>query len=92
MSRIASLLIAVLLLVAALPARADLSRPIYEKRLSNGLRVIVCPDPAGTDVSLLVRYEVGSGDEPTSLEGLAHLVEHLMFLGSKHARLRVCEG
>jgi predicted Zn-dependent peptidase len=68
----------------AIPARADLSRPLIEKRLQNGLRVVVCPDPAGADVSLLVRYDVGSRDEPTHLDGLAHLVEHVMFMGSRH--------
>lgn len=70
--------------VSAQPALADSSRAIDERRLSNGLRVIVCPDPTASDVTLLVRYGAGSRDEPTSLEGVAHLVEHAMFLGSKH--------
>lgn len=85
MRRLLVFLSALALLVGvARPARAQLSRPIFERRLANGLRVVVCPDPAGSDVSLVVRYDVGSRDEPTSLEGLAHLVEHVMFTGSKH--------
>src|SRR5271170_3943089 len=84
MHRIVFFLAAFIAVAVALPARADVSRPVHERVLGNGLRLVVCPDPAGTDVTLLVRYDVGSRDEPTGLEGLAHLVEHLMFTGSKH--------
>lgn len=82
------LLPALLLVVAAVlltsTSRADVARPVYQRVLSNGLRVVICPDPQGSDVSVLVRYDVGSRDEPTGLDGLAHLVEHLMFTGTKH--------
>jgi zinc protease len=72
-------------LLLASPARAGgAGRPVLDQRLGNGLRVIVSPDPAGVEVSVLVRYAAGSGDEPEGLEGLAHLVEHVMFLGSRH--------
>ena len=72
------------LLLVTRPARAEPSCPVHERRLPNGLRAIVCADPAAPDVSLLVRYDAGARDEPTYLEGLAHLVEHVMFMGSKH--------
>jgi len=79
---------AVLVLIAlgfvVIEAHAGVSRPLVERRLANGLRVLVCPDPGGVDVSVLVHYDVGSRDEPGGLEGLAHLTEHLMFTGSKH--------
>jgi zinc protease len=63
---------------------ADVTRPVHERRLANGLRVVVSPDPARHDVALVVRYDVGARDEPAGLEGLAHLVEHAMFTGSRH--------
>jgi predicted Zn-dependent peptidase len=67
------------------PARAGgVGRPVVERRLANGLRVVVSPDPTGVEVSVLVRYDTGSRDEPGGMEGVAHLLEHVMFLGSRH--------
>src|SRR5262249_53349360 len=71
-------------LTASGPAGAQLGRRVYTSRLANGLTVVACPDPGGIDVSVVVRYNVGARDEPGGLEGMAHLVEHLMFAGSKH--------
>jgi zinc protease len=59
--------------------------PVEEHRLANGLRVVLAPDPSLDDVTVLVRYGVGTADDPARSNGLAHLVEHLMFAGSKHA-------
>lgn len=58
--------------------------PVEEYRLSNGLRVILAPDPTLPNVAVSVRYDVGSRDEPDGLSGIAHLVEHLMFERSRH--------
>ena len=58
--------------------------PVEEMRLSNGLRVILAPDDTLPDVTVYVRYGVGSRDEPEGLRGLAHLVEHLMFQMTRH--------
>jgi zinc protease len=62
----------------------DIHLPVQRARLSNGLRVVLAPDDALADVGLIVRYDVGSSDDPNGLEGLAHLVEHLQFSGSRH--------
>ncbi len=67
-------------------ARADsggLSLPVDKHTLANGLRVILAPDEALPDVSVVVRYDTGSADDPDGLEGLAHLVEHVAFAGSR---------
>ena len=48
--------------------------------LANGLRVVVLPDPSTELVEVDVRYAVGSSSDPRGKAGLAHLVEHLMFL------------
>jgi zinc protease len=77
-----------MLLVALIASRtassAALDLPVERYRLTNGLRVIIAPDPALANVTLRVRYDVGTGDDPDGLEGIAHLVEHLQFGGSKH--------
>jgi zinc protease len=46
---------------------------------SNGYRFAVLPQPESRVVRLDVRYPVGSADDPKGKEGLAHLVEHLLF-------------
>src|SRR5262245_18619727 len=46
----------------------------------NGLRFVVMPDPTTELVEVDVRYEVGSREDPPGKAGLAHLVEHLMFV------------
>jgi zinc protease len=72
---------------ARVASASPASWPVAEHRLRNGLRVVLAPDPALGDVTLLLRYDVGSGDDPNGKEGLAHLVEHLEFQGSRQVPL-----
>jgi len=53
-------------------------------QLSNGLRVIIHEDVTTPLVSCNVVYAVGSRDEQPDMTGMAHLIEHYMFCGSKH--------
>ncbi|MEA3365027.1 MAG: pitrilysin family protein, partial [Candidatus Hydrogenedentes bacterium] len=55
---------------------------LVDTRLANGLRVVTHEDFSNPQVSVQVWYRVGSKDEPASRQGMAHLVEHLMFRGS----------
>src|SRR5260221_4754519 len=64
------------------------SFPIEQHVLPNGLRVVLAPDQQLSGVTLDVEYDVGSRDEPAGMNGIAHLVEHLMFDGSKHVPAR----
>jgi len=54
-----------------------------DSRLTNGLRVIVSEDHFAPVYTLALGYGVGSRDEPPGRSGFAHLLEHLMFKGSK---------
>jgi len=47
--------------------------------LPNGLTIAAVLDDQANEVSVRIRYEVGSGDDPPGKAGLAHLVEHLLF-------------
>jgi len=53
-------------------------------RLSNGLEVILVPDPTATSVAYMTWLRVGSRheDADNGQTGLAHLFEHLMFTQS----------
>ena len=58
----------------------------YTKRtLENGLDVIVHEDHRCPIVAINLWYHVGSKNEQPGRTGLAHLFEHMMFQGSKHA-------
>jgi zinc protease len=52
--------------------------------LPNGLVVVMHQEPSAHRVHVRVRYDVGSKDDPDGRSGFAHLVEHLMFRGSRH--------
>jgi predicted Zn-dependent peptidase len=82
--RVLGLAITLILWLAASPLRAAVAQPVLERTLPNGLRVVIAPNPAMADVSVVVMYNTGARDEPAGKEGLAHLVEHLMFFGSRH--------
>jgi len=53
--------------------------------LPNGLHVILHEDHTVPLVMVNVWYHVGSAHEKPGRTGFAHLFEHLMFMGSKHA-------
>jgi zinc protease len=78
------------------PALASASTPVqraedpfavpYEKySLDNGLEVILHRDPTLPLVAVNLWYHVGPSKEPARRSGFAHLFEHLMFEGSRHA-------
>ncbi len=51
--------------------------------LENGLRVFLIEDHRTPTVTLQVWYKVGSRDEQLGKTGISHLLEHMMFRGSK---------
>lgn len=57
---------------------------ITEYRLANGLRFILFPDPSKPTATVNITYLVGSRQENYGETGMAHLLEHLIFKGSKN--------
>lgn len=58
---------------------------ILEYRLNaNGLQVLLAPDPNAPVAGFMVTYHVGSRNEAIGYTGATHLLEHLMFKGSKN--------
>ncbi|MCX7171500.1 MAG: pitrilysin family protein [Proteobacteria bacterium] len=55
----------------------------YEKTLGNGLRVIVKEDHRAPTVVHMVWYGVGAIDEVDGASGVAHVLEHMMFKGTR---------
>jgi zinc protease len=56
---------------------------VHEKTLSNGLKVIVKEDHRAPVLVQQVWYRAGSMDERTGVTGVAHVLEHMMFKGTK---------
>jgi zinc protease len=52
------------------------------KRLENGLRLIVRPDHRARLVAAQLWVDVGSAADPEQLDGMAHLLEHMLFKGT----------
>ncbi|HEY2404503.1 MAG TPA: pitrilysin family protein [Polyangiaceae bacterium] len=70
------------------PAVASLERlaqSIQRVTLDNGLRIVLDVEHAAPTVAVSVTYGVGSSSEVEGRTGFAHLFEHMMFQGSKHA-------
>ena len=51
---------------------------------SNGLQVLLMPEHSSPTLTFMVTYRVGSRNEVTGTTGSTHLLEHLMFKGSKN--------
>ncbi len=51
---------------------------------SNGLQVLLLPDHSTPTLTFMVTYRVGSRNEVTGTTGATHILEHLMFKGSKN--------
>jgi len=75
------LLIALGLSLITLTARAEL--PTHEFQLDNGLDVLVREDHRAPVITVMVWFKAGSIDEAPYETGLAHVLEHMMFKGSK---------
>ncbi len=71
----------------SLAAPAGFGLPEIERfRLSNGLDVVLERNHGQPRVAVAMSYDVGRRDDPPGYAGLAHLVEHLTYRGSRHLR------
>ena len=51
--------------------------------LDNGLKVVLVSDPATDKAAASLDVNIGSGSDPRGREGLAHFLEHMLFLGTE---------
>jgi zinc protease len=56
---------------------------VHERKLANGLRVIVKEDHRAPTAVHMVWYLAGSMDEVSGTSGVAHVLEHMMFKATK---------
>jgi zinc protease len=80
--RIKSLLI----LILAMPITVFAESSIQEFKLDNGLKLVVQEDHRSPVVVSQVWYRAGSMDEVNGKTGVAHVLEHMMFKGTKKVK------
>lgn len=56
---------------------------VFERQLPNGLKVVVKEDHRAPVVVQQIWYKAGSMDESTGTTGVAHVLEHMMFKGTR---------
>lgn len=72
---------ACLLLMLILPLQA--LAQVYDHKLSNGMRVIIKEDHRAPVLVSQIWYRAGSMDELNGTTGVAHVLEHMMFKGTR---------
>ncbi|MBK1718896.1 M16 family metallopeptidase [Thiocystis violacea] len=73
--------IALLLLLPSLGAVA--APEVLERRLDNGLKVLVKPDHRAPILTSQIWYRIGSSYEYGGITGVSHVLEHMMFQGTE---------
>lgn len=82
----------VLMLICAFPSfsegqdKTGLEGRVYETILSNGLKVILLENHKAPVATFQVWYRVGSRNEAWGKTGISHVLEHMMFTGTKGVR------
>jgi len=75
-----------LMLALMLPLTAFATASIQEFKLDNGLKLVVQEDHRSPVVVSQVWYRAGSLDEVNGKTGVAHVLEHMMFKGTKQVK------
>jgi zinc protease len=65
------------------PSEAGLRDRVFEAVLPNGLKVILLENHKAPLITFQVWYRVGSRNEEWGKTGLSHMLEHMMFKGTK---------
>jgi secreted Zn-dependent insulinase-like peptidase len=84
-----SLLVFLFSLFANIQVYADFQKSPNDHReyltfeLENRMRVLVISDPETDDAAASLAIQIGGGDDPENRAGMAHYLEHMLFLGTE---------
>lgn len=79
-----TIFLACLTLFSSSPASAENIIPATSFVLKNGLEVVAVENRRAPVVTHMIWYKVGGTDDPLGKAGLAHVLEHMMFKGTKN--------
>jgi len=68
---------------AAAPQKGASVEGITEYTLANGMKVLLVPDEAKPTITVNIVYKNGSRHESYGESGMAHILEHILFNGTK---------
>ncbi|MFH2013123.1 MAG: pitrilysin family protein [Pseudomonadota bacterium] len=77
------LILSVFLLTASLTWALSLKGLVEEHTLKNGMKILMLKRHYSPTVSFFMSFKVGSVDEYSGISGTAHLLEHMLFKGTK---------
>ncbi|MDP1538252.1 MAG: pitrilysin family protein [Burkholderiales bacterium] len=83
MNKLLNAIVAAGLLLSGGTFAAQPADDVAVRELANGLRVVVKPDRRAPVVVSMVWYRIGSVDEKNGVTGVAHVLEHMMFKGTR---------
>src|SRR5579885_1954350 len=72
-----------MLAVPSVAGAEDVNLNVIERTLKNGMQILMVERHDSPTVSLILRFRVGSVDDPRGETGIAHMLEHMMFKGTK---------
>ncbi len=78
-----ALAVAATALLTSPTAWASVDAPSLDRRLPNGMRILVYEDRKAPTALHMVWIQAGSMDEVNGKTGVAHVLEHMMFKGTK---------
>lgn len=84
--RVRSAFLALLFVAPALLPQAqgeDQERAYRKLTLESGLRVVIASDPGVNTSSASMAVGIGANADPSDAQGLAHFLEHMLFLGTE---------
>ena len=70
-------------LIATLACGAGLEDKVREHTLKNGMKLLMVERHTSPTVAAWIRFKVGSVNERSDERGLAHMLEHMLFHGTK---------
>ena len=85
MKQRAILLVMLLLFISvqAIGQTDEIKLDVRERVLSNGMTILVLENHSAPTFSAVIRFNTGAIDERPGITGISHLLEHMMFKGSK---------
>jgi predicted Zn-dependent peptidase len=74
----------ILLLTAQAQSQsAEVQLDVKKHTLANGMRILVLENPAAPVFSSIIRFNTGAVDEYPGITGCSHLLEHMLFKGTR---------
>ncbi len=83
LKRVSQYIIAAIMALSSSSISAAEQSNVTEAMLDNGMKILVKPDHRAPVVVAQVWYRIGGSYEPDGITGVSHVLEHMMFKGTK---------